>query len=509
MKILVASAPKTGNTWLTHLLRTIYDLRRIRLPFPFDANIADGTGSNWIILQHYRPTPDLLAWADAHDVNIVTPIRHPGDLLVSLWYMLRTKSHVLSANMRGLESVLKDGKHMGEGTIHYVETYFHDELQCMRAWMESGRSHIVRYEDLWRDPIATFGELTSKIAPVSSDRIEATVDLCDINLLRALQNDPEGKFFRKGGPGSWREDLPDKVLSILRSQDPYPELFHALGYTLDPLDPLIDAPAKPRASTNPFAKGQEFDNGIEVPVIAVRLYLSSAPSLKAQWVDSATATTAGSFYNWLNLPVAQDSTREENTPAISNLAYYIYLTRRDLKAHFPDVFHRDRDSFLEWFLNYAESEYDLDPAFVAPVQGTPGLEKSSANSVGYPQPGSGPQPIDQLVTYLGSGLERDSTQRRVHVAARINPHLPIAWPRWPKGFRAKATALGQKIIRRMLRWYINPIVEQQNRFNAAVVEALEEMRDQLRTVQGELSGPSDETHIKESATSSSDLPSKR
>jgi len=57
----------------------------------------------------------------------------------------------------------------------------------------------------------------------------------------------------------------------------------------------------------------------------------------------------------------------------------------------------------------------------------------------------------------------------------VNPHLPIAWPNWPPGILPKAAALTKKVVRRILRWYINPIVEQQNEFNAAVLTALEMM----------------------------------
>ncbi len=55
----------------------------------------------------------------------------------------------------------------------------------------------------------------------------------------------------------------------------------------------------------------------------------------------------------------------------------------------------------------------------------------------------------------------------------VNPHLPIAWPNWPPGVLPKASALIKKAVRRLLRWYINPLVEQQNEFNAAVLHALE------------------------------------
>lgn len=61
---------------------------------------------------------------------------------------------------------------------------------------------------------------------------------------------------------------------------------------------------------------------------------------------------------------------------------------------------------------------------------------------------------------------------RVRERQRINPHLPIGWPVMPAGILPKLIAYAQKITRRLLRWYINPLVEQQNQFNAAVTDAL-------------------------------------
>jgi hypothetical protein len=64
-------------------------------------------------------------------------------------------------------------------------------------------------------------------------------------------------------------------------------------------------------------------------------------------------------------------------------------------------------------------------------------------------------------------------------SAVVNPHLPIAWPTWPKGLRPKIVALLQKVVRRLLRWYINPIVEQQNHFNAATVQAVDALLQEV------------------------------
>ena len=60
----------------------------------------------------------------------------------------------------------------------------------------------------------------------------------------------------------------------------------------------------------------------------------------------------------------------------------------------------------------------------------------------------------------------------------VNSHLPIGWPVMPKGIIPKLVAYAQKITRRLLRWYISPLVDQQNAYNAAVTEVLASLQTQ-------------------------------
>lgn len=78
-----------------------------------------------------------------------------------------------------------------------------------------------------------------------------------------------------------------------------------------------------------------------------------------------------------------------------------------------------------------------------------------------------------LSRHAPSATPRLAALERIHSLAQVNPHLPIAWPHWPRGLWPKIAAVVKKVIRRMLSWYINPIVEQQNRFNAAVAQSLD------------------------------------
>ena len=57
-------------------------------------------------------------------------------------------------------------------------------------------------------------------------------------------------------------------------------------------------------------------------------------------------------------------------------------------------------------------------------------------------------------------------------AAHISAHTPILWDSPVVG---RGIALTKRAVRILLRWYINPIVDQQNDFNAAAVRALSDL----------------------------------
>ena len=73
---------------------------------------------------------------------------------------------------------------------------------------------------------------------------------------------------------------------------------------------------------------------------------------------------------------------------------------------------------------------------------------------------------------LSQSSEVATALARVRLTSWVNPHQPIAWPHWPSGLGAKVKAVIQKVVRRLLRWYISPLVNEQNRFNEAVDNAL-------------------------------------
>lgn len=366
LRILIVSTPKTGNTWLKNLLSHIYELPIVQIGTTFKLVEMEALGPRWVAHQHYASQGDLIAWGERRDVKFVTTVRHPGDILVSMFHHVRKFADRSGPSGRPASAMLPDGDSMGEHTASFVRDTFHKSLDISLGWMRSGKTRVVRYEDLWRDPLPALRELTASIREASLDRIERAVELCDFDLMRAVDADPE--FFRKGQVGNWKRALPEDIVRILRDTEPYPDQFAKLGYTLQPDDPLTTLPRAPRVSKNPFCDITHFDNGVPVPPVAIRCYLSLDAAERGRW-ENLEVTQEDSFYSWLNAPAEEDPRRGEEVSTVTNLANYVHRTRPDLQKAFPDPFRRDRFRFVRWFIHNAEQRYELDEAFIEPLRG--------------------------------------------------------------------------------------------------------------------------------------------
>ena len=365
MKLLIASAPKTGNTWLRHLLAAIYELPMRHIGAEFNQSEVDELGDSWISHQHYFPQSDLLQWAHEHDVTIFTVVRHPCDALVSLYHYVYNYINEEEGKTFGKEAkLIEDQGVYGEQTKWFVREVYYWFLHISVSWRHSGHSHLVRYEDLWRDPVPTLIDLTSRLRPVSVNKIERAVEQCDISVLRRRSGSAP-KFFRQGSVGQWREELPAEIVDLFRTLDPYPAQFSALGYTLEFDDPLVAAPAKRRPSS--LSQIPHFDNGMAVPSVALSLYLAhDSSTAKSRWPPFAE-TSPDSFFAWLNAPAADDPLRE-TAPCITNLGAYLRRLRADVTGEFPDPFGKDRVRYIVWLLTNAQTEYHIDPGFLDPIK---------------------------------------------------------------------------------------------------------------------------------------------
>jgi hypothetical protein len=68
--------------------------------------------------------------------------------------------------------------------------------------------------------------------------------------------------------------------------------------------------------------------------------------------------------------------------------------------------------------------------------------------------------------------------------AVISAHLPVTWSTPVVG---RAIAYSKRGMRILLRWYVNPIVEQQNTFNEALVRTMASLEQRLQEIERQLS----------------------
>lgn len=87
------------------------------------------------------------------------------------------------------------------------------------------------------------------------------------------------------------------------------------------------------------------------------------------------------------------------------------------------------------------------------------------------------------VAQLGVDLdELREAVAEVEALRAVSAHWPLTW-HTP---RQRAEVFVQRLIRRALRWYIAPIVEQQNAYNNAVARALQLLVDANRQLAAEV-----------------------
>jgi hypothetical protein len=206
--------------------------------------------------------------------------------------------------------------------------------------------------------------LTEKIVPVSDKRLRHAISACEFGRMQK-QFDPNKKFVRKGGLGSWTEELPDEIQQMLATLDPYPAQFASLGYSMRKDDPANVRMREPARVENPFTV-PVFANDVAVAPILVDAFLDLPEAFTSRWTDAAEVGE-GSFYSWLSQAAAADPHAGHIRPIITELAYYLHTIRPDVRQAFPEPFDANRAQFGDWFLFSALKEYGLAPVFGLPV----------------------------------------------------------------------------------------------------------------------------------------------
>lgn len=248
MRILVAGPPKTGNIWVEQILATIYNLSKLsgkHLP-KFDISsfidfVERGLFiDDSIFHQHFSFSNDLCYLCSMIDCQIVTVIRDPYDAFVSLFYYIQRFSDQFAA-IGGLnaQAIGKDIDH--PIVIDILRVTFRRYLILANDWVRSGRSIVVRYEQLHDDAFHEVKAVTDRIRPVPNAAINEAIAACTADNMRK-----EGGYMqmhiRSASVGDWRNHLTAAHLEVFRSD--LADLVVGLGYRVVEPDTIQGAVAR-------------------------------------------------------------------------------------------------------------------------------------------------------------------------------------------------------------------------------------------------------------------------
>jgi hypothetical protein len=242
-RLAVISTPRTGNTWLRHLLGRVYAASELPVHNPADLDWS-GLPADFILQIHWHRTPAFLSMLEKHRFRVVVLARHPLDVLVSI---LHFSLHDASTQ-RWLE-----GEHGSEAPIcgampcsspfmqYATSRRAAALLSVSRQWWDLPGAYRVRYERLVADPL---GELTRLVAEIGLPPRQSLAEAVAANafptlrkLCGTIQVPEYNHHYWQGTPDNWKRLLPaDLALTIAAY---HAELFSALQYECDP-DPKLD-----------------------------------------------------------------------------------------------------------------------------------------------------------------------------------------------------------------------------------------------------------------------------
>ena len=224
--ILLASFPRSGNTFLRNVLFEVYGLKSSEFFLDTAHPLEDGYREYPFIKTHELPSN--LDEFDP-DIPVVYLVRDGRDAVCS---MAHHRSDLISpgSNYR---------QNLKEAIIAARGSFFGGWSRNAEEWLERA-DLIIRFEDLIRDPINTVEKLR-KIYPLPKPVVENLPTFKTLKFgipkyghgMNPNASDEEkveksGKFFRQGKTGGWKEDMPDDLHDLFWSY--HGETMEKYGY---------------------------------------------------------------------------------------------------------------------------------------------------------------------------------------------------------------------------------------------------------------------------------------
>jgi hypothetical protein len=269
--VWLASYPKSGNTWLRAFLANYIENRESPIPInelgrfaPHEATrasydaLAKQSGKELDDGEVYRLRPQVQRMTNRRAQTFVFMKTHAALVQVN---GVRTIAPEVTAGAiyvvrNPLDVAVSFANHMGCGLdeaiaaltneateLPIVQNLVHEHLGSwsghVRSWLETpGLSpHLIRYEDLSRDPGGVFGKLVEFLRlPPEPARLKRAIAFASFKELAGQESSggfkekpsSPDRFFRSGKAGSWRDALSESQAERIVAD--HGQVMRRLGY---------------------------------------------------------------------------------------------------------------------------------------------------------------------------------------------------------------------------------------------------------------------------------------
>ena len=231
-RIAIISTPRSGNTWLRHLISRLYDLPQVAV-HELDDEGWRALPHSCALQLHWRHEEPFVNRLREEGFRIVCLARHPFDVLLSILHIsiYGVESEKWLRGQYGDESGLWGAMPRSLAFLDYAKSERARILFSVTDdWWQTPGTLSIRYEDLVHDCQKELLKLQEWAGPFTGESIDQAIEGTSIQNLRRVTG--HGQHFWLGKPGLWRE-----LLTIVEARELELALSNFIskpGYTCDP-----------------------------------------------------------------------------------------------------------------------------------------------------------------------------------------------------------------------------------------------------------------------------------
>jgi hypothetical protein len=230
LRVAVLATPRSGNTWLRHLLSSLYELQNVVCDRPDEVDWGN-LPARCVVQLHWLPQPALRETLDRNRVVPITIARHPLDVLISILHFATTwpKTALWAGGSAGDEQSIRGRCPLDREFLEYATgPRARTLLAISQAWWQAAACQI-RYESLVSDTCAVLIRLATQLNQPAPSVIASAIAENTLERLRLLVSN---QHYWTGSPGHWKHLLPAATARQIAAA--HAATFDELGYDCDP-----------------------------------------------------------------------------------------------------------------------------------------------------------------------------------------------------------------------------------------------------------------------------------